>query len=123
MVLLGTIRSNSSMPYIVLIEICYGFVLIMTGSCTGALSYINTPKEQVSNATSFDLTFRQFFSSLGVGVASVFITSFALLFQINPFTVEGQKVFHYAFFIFAIFGIITILNAFRLKPVVIEKSI
>jgi len=114
---LAFIGATTSHWLIIMIEIVYGVAMIMSGSATGALCYIDVDKDKVSNVTSIDLTFRQFASSLGVGLSSFCLTSFALLLGIDIFSVYGIKAFHYTFMFFAFLVFMVFVNSFRLNKV------
>ena len=119
LLLMSLFDIGGSIYYILGIEFIYGYAVIMAGSANGALCYVNTPPQQISNATSFDLTFRQFFSSIGIGLGAFCLVNFSMLLDVKIFTVAGVKVFHYTFFVLAIFGFIAFLNTFRLKKVIV----
>ncbi|MBP9743333.1 MAG: DHA2 family efflux MFS transporter permease subunit [Burkholderiales bacterium] len=112
--LMGTIYEDSSIIYIVIIEVFFGITIMMCGSSTGALNYIDTPKDKFSAVTSLDITFRQFSSSLGIGFASLCLTSFANYSNITLFGNGSYKIFHYTFYVLSILAIIALFNAFRL---------
>jgi EmrB/QacA subfamily drug resistance transporter len=114
---MAIINSTTMHWQIVLIEVVYGLAMIMCGSATGALCYIDVAKERVSNVTSLDLTFRQFGSSIGVGLSSFCLTNFALLFKVEIFTLSGIRAFHYTFMFFSFLIFMIFFNSFRLDRV------
>ncbi len=112
--LMGSFVNNSSLIYIVVIELIFGGAMILCGSSTGALNYVDTPKDKFSVATSLDMTFRQFSASIGIGITSFCLTSFASILQLNLFSVDGTRVFHYTFYVMGVLGLIALINAFQL---------
>ncbi len=113
--LIARIYVNSSLYYILFSEFLFGSSIIIFFSATGALNYIDIPKKLTSPATSFDLTSRQFFSSLGIGVSSLFINFFRQNFTLELSSVGGIKIFHYTFFIMAFLGVISLVQTFQLS--------
>lgn len=100
-----------SEPYIIVIGFCLGAVQTMNFSSTGALNYVDIPKEKIAAATSLDLTSRQFFASCGIGISAGFL-SFLLLWHGAQLT-EPQSLpfFRYAFYLLAVFPLSSLLVA------------
>ena len=111
---LSLIQQTTSDYCIGILLLLLGASTIMVGSATGALNYVGMPKENTSKATSIDLTFRQFASSMGIGFSSFLLTTFSNIFKIN-FTTYGAKIFHYTFIALSILVIISIINASKLS--------
>lgn len=95
---LSFIQQSTSIYIIIIILFLLGASTIIAGSSTGALNYIEMPKQHTSQATSIDLTFRQFSSSMGIGISSFLLITLSNLLGINIAT-HGAKVFHDTFII------------------------
>lgn len=113
--LMGHIYKTSPLYYIIILEVMFGTAAILCGSCAGALNYVDTPKDKFSAATSLDMTFRQFLASIGIGITSFCLTSFAKLLNLNLFGAGSTKIFHYTFYVLGFIGTIAIINAFQLR--------
>lgn len=113
--LLATIQVNSSIYFIIFVEFLLGTSFIIFGSSTGALNYIDIPKEQSASATALDLTSRQFASSLGIAFSVMFVNFYKSFFSMEITSNGGVKIFHYTFLSFILLVFLSILQVMQLK--------
>ena len=113
-VLMAQFYAHTSTIFILSASFLFGSSLIIHGSSTGALSYIDLSKEFSSPGTALDLTMRQFAASIGIGLSALFINFFRQAFSLNLSSSGGIKIFHYTFILIAFFGIFSLLHAFQL---------
>ena len=111
--LLGTINTSTTTAFIIIVEFVLGAAWVLIGASVGALNYIDMPKDKVSSTASLDMTFRQFSSSFGVGVATILLTYFSNYLNVNIF--HNILVFHYTFYFLAFIVTFNIINALRLQ--------
>jgi EmrB/QacA subfamily drug resistance transporter len=111
---IAKIQSTTPLPFIIVFEFLFGFGIVISGSSTGALNYIDIPKEKSSRATSLDLTSRQFASSLGIGVSALLLNYFRQHYGIEFSSVGAVKIFHYTFLIMASLAILAFVQAMQL---------
>ncbi len=111
---LSLIGQSTPVYFTVIVLFLLGASTIIVGSSTGALNYVEMPKENTSKATAIDLTFRQFASSMGIGLSSFLLTTLSNVLGINIST-YGAKIFHYTFILLTILVIISIINALKLN--------
>lgn len=112
---LSEIQKHSSIYYIIFAEFLCGSSLIIYGSSTGALNYIDVPKELSSKATALDLTSRQFSASLGIGITALFINFFRHSFGLDFSSAGGIKIFHYTFLIIASLCFFSLFQSMKLQ--------
>ena len=112
---IAQIQLQSSILYIICVEFLFGSASIIHGSSTGALNYIDVPKDLSSRATALDLTSRQFAASLGIGVSAICINFFRHTFSLQFSSQGGVKVFHYTFLIIAVLGFFSFFNSLQLS--------
>ncbi|WP_119328032.1 DHA2 family efflux MFS transporter permease subunit [Cysteiniphilum halobium] len=91
------IEQHTSVFYIVVVEFLYGSSTILIGSAIGALTYMDLNVDQAANATSIDLTIRQFAASMGVALTAVILSSMLHIFDLSLFS-PNAVVYHYSFY-------------------------
>ncbi len=116
--LLGFSRLSPSTPHFLLvaIEVVYGGFYIIQMSCCGALNYVETPKNLTSQATSLDLTLRQFLASLGVGLSALLLVVIARLLHVDLMTPQSLPVFQWTLFLFVVFPLMSFVVSFFMHP-------
>jgi EmrB/QacA subfamily drug resistance transporter len=95
------ISRDSSYLYICLSCGLLGFFNILLMSSNGPLIYVDIPKIKSANATSLDITIRQFSAGLSVGLVSFLLIIFLRNLNTTIYSPEGINAFHYTFFILA----------------------
>ena len=113
-VLLGFINSLTSVVYITLVEFVLGLATTSVGAATGALNYVDVPHEKAAPATSIDLTFRQFASSLGIGLTAFVLTSLNKTFGIEMFS-PNATIFHLTFYMLAGLALVALRSGLKLN--------
>ncbi len=111
--LLSFIRINTSVYYIIVVELFLGVASTIIGGATGALNYVDIIKEKSATATSIDLTFRQFASSFGIGLTAFCLTTFTQIFSLPMFS-DAATVFHLTFYTLAGLALIALFNGLKL---------
>ncbi len=106
--------SSTSEIFIAIVEFLYGACWILLGASCGALNYIDMPQDKISIATSFDITSRQFASSIGIGISAFCLSLISSTLGVNIFVSHNPIVFHYTFYILSILPIIAFCNALML---------
>lgn len=106
----ANISITSSIVFICIVEFFYGFFFILVGASLGTLLYVDMPKNNVSMATSLDLTSRQFASNLGIGFSSIAIVELSHLFLQGIYD-ANNLVFRYTFIMLMLFPIIGIITS------------
>jgi len=97
-VMLSFISHTSSYFYIVLSGFLLGVAGVLIFSANGPLTYADVPRKLSSNATSIDITVRQFSVSLAIGVAAFLIIVFLHLFHFSHISdVGATRVFRFTF--------------------------
>ncbi|WP_440994086.1 DHA2 family efflux MFS transporter permease subunit [Cysteiniphilum litorale] len=94
---IAQIEQHSSVIYIVIVEFLYGSSTILIGSAIGALTYMDLNADQAANATSIDLTIRQFAASMGVALTAIVLSSMLSVFNLSLFS-PSATVYHYSFY-------------------------
>ncbi|APJ02934.1 DHA2 family efflux MFS transporter permease subunit [Silvanigrella aquatica] len=109
------INKESSYLYICLSCGFLGFFTILLMSSNGPMIYVDIPKAKSANATSLDITIRQFSAGLSIGFVSYLIIVFLNNLNTTIYSIDGIKAFHYTFFILSMIILIQILVSFGLK--------
>ncbi|MES2616093.1 MAG: MFS transporter [Bdellovibrionota bacterium] len=112
--LVAQIKLTTSIYYIVCVEFLLGACTILFGSTTGALTYVDVPKNLTSHATALDLTSRQFASGMGVGACAFFINFFRHAFSLELSSPGGSKVFQYTFIFMSLLGLLSLIHILQL---------
>jgi len=84
-------------------------------SSNGPMIYVDIPKNKSANATSLDITIRQFSAGLSVGIVSFLLITFLDHLKTTINSEEGIKSFHYTFFILSGIILLQIIASFGLK--------
>ncbi|MDQ5921989.1 MAG: family efflux transporter permease subunit [Pseudomonadota bacterium] len=113
-VLLSFIGAATPSYFIIMSELLFGMATVGVGASTGALNYIDMPRDKISAATAIDLTFRQFSSSIGIGLSAFCLSGFAKFFMLDMFSVNA-KIFHYTFYVIALLAVIALYVSFKLS--------
>lgn len=101
LILIAFISKDSSYPYICFSCGLLGFFNILLMSSNGPMIYVDIPKIKSANATSLDITIRQFTAGLSIGLVSFFLIIFLGNLKATIYSPEGIHAFHYTFFILA----------------------
>ena len=112
---IGFITRDSSYIYICICCFFLGFFNILLMSSNGPMIYVDIPKNKSANATSLDITIRQFSAGLSVGLVSFLLITFLDNLKTNIHSEEGIKSFHYTFFILSGIILLQIIASFGLK--------
>ncbi len=111
---IANIGSQSSAVYIVVVEFLYGASTIFIGSAAGALTYMELSAEQSGNATSIDLTLRQFAASLGVALTALILSGLTQTMGLSLFD-SGAQVYHYSFYALVLLLLLGLLLSLTLS--------
>ncbi len=99
LLLIANIDHSSSYFYICTSCFLLGFFNILLFSSNGPLIYVDVPKNKSANATSLDITIRQFTSGISVGLVSFLLISFLDNLKLTIYDINGLKAFHYTIYI------------------------
>ena len=114
-ILIQTFNHQTSLGFIVFSEFLYGASVIIYASATGALNYIDIPKDFMGKATALDMTSRQFAASIGVAICALSLNSFRNFYGLTFASEGGLKIFHNTFLIIACLGFCAFLYSLRLS--------
>jgi EmrB/QacA subfamily drug resistance transporter len=109
------ISRESSSLYICLTCGFLGFFNILLMSSNGPMIYTDIPKINSANATSLDITIRQFSAGLSVGLVSFLLIIFLGNSNSTIYSSEGIKAFQNTFFILAGIILLQMILSFGLK--------
>lgn len=115
LLLISFISKDSSFYYICTSCFFLGFFNILLMSSNGPMIYVDIPKNKSANATSLDITMRQFSAGLSIGLVSYLLITFLKHLKVNIVSEEGIKAFHYTFYILAGIILLQIIASFGLK--------
>ena len=115
LILIAFISKESSYLYICCACALLGFFNILLMSSNGPMIYTDIPKLQSANATSMDITIRQFFASLSVSLGSFLLIFFLGSLNTTIDSSNGINAFKYTFFILAGIILLQIIVSFGLK--------
>jgi EmrB/QacA subfamily drug resistance transporter len=115
LILIAFISQNSSYFYICSACALLGFFNILLMSSNGPMIYADIPKIQSANATSMDITIRQFSASLSVSLGSFLLLFFLEMLNTTVYSTNGINAFKYTFLIFAGIILLQIIVSFGLK--------
>ncbi|WGL58922.1 DHA2 family efflux MFS transporter permease subunit [Pigmentibacter sp. JX0631] len=115
LLLIAQIDHSSSYLYICISCFLLGFFNILLFSSNGPLIYVDIPKSKSANATSLDITIRQFTSGISVGFVSFLLLTFLDSLKTDIFKFEGLKAFHFTLYILAGIILLQVFVSFGLK--------
>lgn len=101
LLLIANISKYSSYFYICISCGLLGFFNVLLMSSNGPMIYVDIPKIKSANATSLDMTVRQFSAGLAVGLASFLLIIFMNILNTTVYSSKGIYAFHYTFLILA----------------------
>ena len=115
LILLSFVSIDSSYIYICFSCFCIGSFTILLMSSNGVILYVDIPNKNHSNATSLDVTSRQFASTLSIGISTFLLIKFLNILNTDIYSENGIKAFQYTFLILASIITIVMLLSLNLK--------